>query len=152
MAGIKHEDLGLVTVETTAGIAGNRMRAYQDHYTWDGGLVVKDWRYGVRIANVDVSDLAGLTGTQELTDSTLVIKLMARAIHRLPKMSGIRPAFYVNRTIASLMTVAAMDKSVSAVTLQEGLNQFGQTIFTLRFLGIPVRICDQLTETESLVS
>jgi len=31
------------------------------------------------------------------------------------------------------------------------LNQFGDTIFTMRFLGIPVRIVDRLLETEARV-
>lgn len=39
-AGLSHEDLGVVTVETTAGVAGNRMRAYQDHFQWKCGVMV----------------------------------------------------------------------------------------------------------------
>ena len=151
-AGIAHEDLGLVTVETTAGIAGNRMRAYQDHWQWKAGLVVKDWRYAVRIANIDVSDLAGLSGTQETTDATFIVKMMSRAIDRLPKLSGIKPVFYANRTVLSLLRVAALEKSVSAVSIEPGLNQFGQNIFDTKFLGIPVRLVDQLTVTESQIT
>lgn len=151
-AGISHEDLGLVTVETTAGIAGNRMRAYQDHWQWKSGLVVKDWRYACRIANIDNSDLAGLTGTQATTASTYIVKLMSRAIDRMPKLSGIKPSFYANRTILSLLRVAALEKSTSAVSIEEGLNQFGQTIYTTKFLGIPVRLVDALTSTESQIT
>lgn len=151
-AGISHEDLGLVTVETTAGVAGNRMRAYQDHWQWKNGLVVKDWRYVVRVANIDISDLAGLSGTQQTTDATFLPKLMSRAIDRLPKLSGIKPVFYCNRSVKSLLRVAALEKSTSAVTIEPGLNQFGQTIHEMRFLGIPVRTVDRLTETETLVS
>lgn len=152
-AGIVHEDLGLVTVETTAGIAGNRMRAYQDHWQWKAGLALKDWRYAVRIANIDNSDLLGLTGDQQTSDiSTFVINLMSRAIDRLPTLRGIKPVFYMNRTIASLLRVAALNISTSVLSIQEGLNQFGETIFTMRFLGIPIRIVDQLTSAESQVT
>jgi len=77
---------------------------------------------------------------------------MSRAIDRLPKLSGIKPVFYVNRTIASLMRVAALEKSASAISIQQGLNQFGQTIHEMRFLGIPVRIVDALINTETEVS
>lgn len=151
-AGIMHEDLGLVTVETTAGIAGNRMRAYQDHWQWKAGLVVKDWRYAVRIANIDNSDLAGLATTQATTASTFIVKMMSRAIDRLPKLDGIKPVFYANRTVLSLLRVAALEKSTSAVSVEPGLNQFGQTIYTTKFLGIPVRLCDALTSAESQIT
>lgn len=151
-AGLQHEDLGVVTVETTAGIAGNRMRAYQDHFKWKCGLVVKDWRYAVRIPNIDISDLMGLSGSQELTDATFLPKLMARAIDRFPSMSGIKPVFYANRTIKSLLKVAAMEKSQDVLSIEKGLDQFGRRITELNFLGIPVRTVDALTEAESLVT
>ncbi|HVJ30660.1 MAG TPA: hypothetical protein VNA66_10160, partial [Gammaproteobacteria bacterium] len=56
-AGLVHEDFGEQTVDTVLGIGGSRMRAYQERYQWQGGLVVKDWRYVVRIANIDISNL-----------------------------------------------------------------------------------------------
>jgi hypothetical protein len=151
-AGLMHEDLGLVTVETTAGVAGNRMRAYQDHFSWKLGLVVKDWRYGVRIPNIDISDLAGLASTQATTASTFLPKLMSRAIDRFPSMMGIKPCFYANRTVKSHLRVMAMEKASSVLSIEDGLNQFGQRISELRFLGIPVRTADSLTEAESVVS
>ena len=151
-AGLSHEDLGLVTVETTAGIAGNRMRAYQDHWQWKNGLALKDWRYVARIANIDISELAALTGAQEVTDATFIVKMMSRAIDRLPSLNGVNPVFYANRTILSLLRVAALEKSSSAIAIQPGLNQFGQTIHETTFLGIPVRLCDQLTVTETQIT
>ena len=151
-AGIMHEDLGLQTVETTAGVGGNRMRAYQDHFQWKAGLALKDWRYAARIANVDNSDLSGLTGTQATSASTFVTKMMSRAIDRMPSLNGIRPVFYANRTVLSLLRVAAQEKSNSVLDIQQGLNQFGQTIFNVRFLGIPVRQVDQLTSAEAQVT
>ena len=148
-AGLTHEDLGLDDVDDSDG---NPYRAYKDLFKWKNGIALKDWRYVVRIANIDVSDLAGLSGTQELTDSTLLIKLMSRAVDRLPTLNGVKPVFYANRTVLSLLRVVGLEKSSSAVTVQEGLNQFGQTIFETRFLGIPVRLVDALTEAEAVVS
>lgn len=151
-AGINHENLGLVTVETTAGVAGNRMRAYQDHWQWKNGLVVKDWRYCVRIPNIDLSDLVGITGTQATTAATFLPKLMSRAIDRMPSMMGITPAFYANRTVKSHLRILAMEKTSSVLSIEDGLNQFGERTNTLKFLGIPVRTVDSLTEVESLVA
>lgn len=151
-AGITHEDLGLVTVTGSTGIGGTRMRAYQDHWQWKAGLALKDWRYVARIANIDNSELAGLSGAQEVGDATFIVKLMSRAIDRLPTLNGIKPCFYANRTIMSLLRVAALEKSNSVLSITEGLNQFGQRIFNMNFLGIPVRMCDQLTSAESQVT
>lgn len=148
-AGLQHEDLG---IQDAFDSNDYRFRAYMDEMSWKCGLVVKDWRYGVRVANIDVSDLAGLTGTQELTDTTLVINMMARAIDRLPSLTGVKTAFYMNRTAASLLRVAALNKSSSAVTIEPGLNQFGRNIMEMRFLGHPIRIVDQILNTESAVS
>ena len=150
VAGLTHEDLG-VQDSFDAGTE-NRYRAYHDLYKWKNGLVVKDWRYGVRIANVDVSDLVAQTGTQASNAATAIIKLMSRAIDHLPNISSVRPAFYVNRTVASHLRVAALDKSSSAVTIEPALNQFGETIHNMVFLGVPVRLVDVLTNAEAQVT
>jgi hypothetical protein len=148
-AGLDHEDLGL---GDAFDASNNRFRAYMDRWVWKNGLVVKDWRYAVRIANVDISDLVGQANTQADTAATAIIKLMSRAIDRLPSLSNVTPVFYANRTIISLLRIAALDKSQNALSVESAVNQFGQTIFTTTFNGIPVRIVDALTETEAQVS
>lgn len=151
-AGLDHADLGLETVEATAGIAGNRMLAYRDRFQWKAGIALKDWRYAVRIANVDVSDLTGATGTQATSAATELIKLMSRAIDRIPAMGMGRAAFYCNRTVASHLRIQALNKSASALAVEPALNQFGDNIFKLRFLGIPLGVTDQILNTEALVA
>jgi len=148
-AGLKHENLGL---GDAFDASNNRFRAYMDYFEWKVGLVVKDWRYGVRIPNLDISDLAALSGTQATTAATFLPKLMSRAIDRLPDPEGVKPMFFMNRTAASLLRVAALEKSTSAVTIEPGLDQFGRSIHRLMFLGIPVGINDALTNAESLVA
>lgn len=148
-AGLSHENLGLIDAFDSSN---NRFRAYADSFEWDGAVVVKDWRYGVRIPNIDISELVAQTGSQASTAATAIIKLMSRAIDRIHSMSGVKPCFYVNRTVASHLRIAALDKSNAALSVQESLNQFGQTIFTTTFLGVPVEIEDALTITEDLVS
>jgi len=148
-AGLVHEDLGLNTVWDSAGA---RYQAYRTHYQWKNGLVVKDWRYVVRIANIDISDLLGQTGSQLSTASTALIKLMARALYRIPNMAMGRPAFYMNRTVHSGLSIAAMDKSQYVLKVEEALSQFGTPNSYLSFLGVPLRRVDQLLNTESLVA
>ncbi len=148
-AGLDHRDLGEIDGFDSND---NRFRVYADLYQWDNGLVVKDWRNVVRIANIDVSDLVGATGTQAATAATAIIKLMARAQDRLPNISSVKDVFYVNRTVASHLRIAALDKSSAAVTIEPAINQFGQNIHQLMFLGTPVRIMDTIINTEALVS
>lgn len=148
-AGLVREDLGLIDAFDASN---NRFRAYAELWEWKMGLALKDWRYVVRIPNIDMSDLASLATTQATTASTFLPKLMSRALDRIPSPNGVKLAFYARRDVISLLRVAAMEKSTSAVTIEEGLNQFGQTIHTTKFLGIPVRPSDALIITESVVA
>lgn len=141
-AGLQHEDLGLVTVETTAGIAGNRMRAYQDHWQWKCGIALKDWRYVARAANIDISDLvAQSSGYAEL------INIMIKLTHRIPNLSLGKCAFYMNRTCFQELDIQRREDLQQAGLTYENVD--GKRIASFR--GIPVRICDALTETEARV-
>jgi hypothetical protein len=148
-AGMDHQDLGEIDAFDDNN---NRFRAFSDLYTWDNGLVVKDWRYAVRIANIDVSDLVAQTGTQAASAATAIIKLMARAQDRLPNITSVKDCFYVNRTVASHLRLAALDKSSAAVTIEPAINQFGDNIHQLMFLGTPVKIMDTIVNTEAAIS
>jgi hypothetical protein len=147
-AGLQHKDLG---EESVADASGNFYQALRTLYQWKNGLVVKDWRYVVRICNVNVTDLTTQANTQASTAATEIIKLMSRAIDRIPNLSMGRAAFYCNRTVASHLRIMALNKSTSAMGIQEAMNQFGQRINQLSFLGVPVRRVDQLLNTEARV-
>jgi len=157
-AGLIHEDLGEQTVymESAAGAstasATNRMQAYVTRYQWKNGLVVKDWRYVVRICNIEPSVLFAQTGAQATTAGTALIKLMARAMYRIPNMSMGRAAFYMNRTIHSGLACMALDKSQYVLKVEDGLSQFGTAGKYLSFLGIPLRRVDALLNNEAVVS
>ena len=150
-AGLLHEDLGEQTVYTDGGSVANRMQAMVTRYQWKNGLVVKDWRYVVRIPNIDVSDLLAQSGAQEATDATALIKLMARALYRIPNMALGRAAFYMNRTVHSGLSIAAMDKSQYVLKVNEGLSQFGTPYSWLSFLGVPIRCVDAIVNNETRV-
>lgn len=94
-AGLQHEDLGIDVVTDSNG---NKFRAYQDHYQWKCGLALQDWRYVVRIANIDRSDL-----TKDASAGADVVDLMVQAIERLQGMDGVRPVFYMDRGIRSIL-------------------------------------------------
>src|SRR5574343_818935 len=90
--GLEMTDDGKVTIENVDG-AGGRMKAYRTHYEWHAGLSIRDWRYFVRVANVDVSDLATVANTKNLVTS------MIRASERIPQFGMGRAAWYCNRGI-----------------------------------------------------
>ena len=148
-AGLIHEDLGEQTVYNN----NDRMQAYATRYQWKNGLVVKDWRYVVRICNIKVADMFdGASATQSPTASTALIKLMARAMYRIPNMASGRAAFYMNRTVHSGLSVMALDKSQYVLKVEDGLSQFGTPYSYLSFLGVPLRRVDALLNTEATVS
>ena len=149
-AGLMHEDLGIETVTGTAGITGSLMRAYRDHWQWKLGLVVKDWRYVVRLCNIDTSDLVGSTGTQ---NAQQMINLLSRMLDRIPDFAACNPALYMNRTVFSLLRVQALAKSSSALAIEPGLSQFGNPVRgRLSFFGIPIHKVDQILTTEATIT
>jgi hypothetical protein len=147
-AGLQHSDLGEGDV---LDANNNYFRALRALYQWDNGLAVKDWRYVVRIANINVSDLTGQSGTQASTAATAIINLMSRALDRVPNLSMGRPCFYANRTVYSMLRVAALNKSNAALSIENALTQFGTPYALTKFLGVPLRKVDQLLNTESRV-
>ena len=107
-----------------------------------------DWRSVVRIANIDISDLIADTAGATVK----LIEYMSRAIDRIQGPPG-KLAFYAPRTVKSILRVQAMNKSTNALSVEQGLNQFGQQRpgGGVSFLGIPVKTVDALLYTEALV-
>ena len=157
-AGLMHEDLGEQTVYTvsaagaTTASATERMQAFATRYQWKNGLVVKDWRYVVRICNINIEHLQASSNTQLSTVNTQLVKCMARALYRIPNMAMGRPAFYMNRTVHAGLSIQAMDRAQAVLAVNQGLSQFGTPTSWLSFLGVPCRRVDQLINTEAVVS
>jgi hypothetical protein len=142
-AGIIHEDYGVQTVVTSTGIGGGKMRAYQERWQWKAGIALKDWRYVVRIPNLDISNLVAKSSAADL------IELMIKATYRLPTLNGVRPVFYMNRTCMQMLDIQRRDDIISGSGLTwETVDGKRQATFR----GIPLRLVDQLTEAETLVS
>jgi hypothetical protein len=148
-AGLMHEDLGEQTVYNSDG---TRLQAYSTRYQWKNGLVVKDWRYVVRICNINTTDLLAQSNGQATTSASNLIRLMARGLYRIPNMAMGRAAFYMNRTVHSGLSIMALDKSQAVVKVNEGLSQFGTPYSWLSFLGVPCRRVDSILNTEAQVS
>lgn len=140
-AGLQHADLGEETAETTAGIGGARLRVYRDKWTWNCGVAVRDWRYAVRIANIDISNLVSNSSAANL------VNLMIKAIYRLPNMNTGKAVFYMNRTVFEFLDIQRLGSLATGGGITYD-SVDGKMIPSFR--GIPIRIVDQLLETEGL--
>jgi hypothetical protein len=144
-AGLKMEDKGQVTIENADGSNG-RMEAYRTHYRWDCGFSLRDWRYVVRIANIDVSDLRTLSGTQAITASTSILKLLIDAVELLPSTGAGRAVFYANKTVRVALRKAILDKIANNLTWE---TYSGKKV--IQYDNIPFRRVDAILNTEDPV-
>ena len=147
MAGLLHEDLG---IGDAFDGSNNRFRAYMDRWQWKPGVALKDWRYAVRIANIDISALVAESSAANL------IKLMIKAVHRIPTMGMGRPVFYMNRSCAQMLDIQRFNvmSGTTGSTIAGGSISYDQVDgrWVPTFRGIPIRIVDALTEAEATVS
>lgn len=138
-AGLQHRDLG---EDTATDANGGEYQILRTHYQWKAGITLKDWRYAVRIANIDTSDL-----TKDAATGADLIDLMTQAIEIMPSTMVGRPVFYCNRTVKSYLRRQIANKDNVNLTLD---NAGGKHI--LNFDGIPVRRVDALTNAEAQVT
>jgi hypothetical protein len=153
MTGLQHVDMGEWPLTDTSG---NTYQGYRDHFKWEIGLVGRDWRYCVRVANIDVTQLTGVSAAN-------LINLLIRALYRLPTapvsatsiQTSDTPAvradmgqtvIYCNRVIRTYLDLQASNKT--NVLLQMG--EFDGKIVT-KFRGVTVRTCDAILNNEAQV-
>ena len=139
-AGIQMRDLGEDT-ETLAN--GSEYQIYRTHFQVKAGLVLKDWRYAVRIANVDKDAL-----TADASSGANLINLMSDAIDRLPSMGRGNTAFYMSRDIRSKWR-QQMSNAIKSSTLS--LENVGG-VRSYMFQEIPIRRVDALAIDEAEVT
>lgn len=141
-AGLQRQDMGEVTIENVDGSNG-RMQAYRSHYRWDAGISVRDWRYVVRIPNIDKSLL-----TRDGKSGANLPDLMHDAMNMIPNLSMGRAAWYCSRNTLSFIRKQVAN-STSGSTLE--MKDVGGTMQT-EFAGIPIRRCDALSADEARVT
>ena len=141
MAGLDMKDMGEVTIENADGSNG-RMQAYRSHYIWRAGLTVKDWRYAVRVCNIDVSNL-----TKDAASGADLIDEISRAFEQVPSMQAGRAVLYCNRTIKSFLR----RQQKNSKNVQISMDQVaGKRVMMLD--EVPVRRVDAILNTEARVT
>lgn len=145
-AGLTVTDKGQVTIENVDG-ANGRMEGYRTHYRWDAGLVIRDWTYFVRVANVDISTLTtDGTAANRADAQKLLINSMISAAERIKTFGKGRACWYVNRTIRERLRLGILERTSNNLTWE---TVEGKRVMT--FDDIPVRRTDALVNTEARV-
>lgn len=143
-AGFQHRDLG----EDTKVVNNTQYQIYRDHFKWSCGLSVRDWRYNVRLANLE-SDAA--SGSRiDASDTTLnnfIMKLIEAQERQFSQSGGGRTVIYANRYVRMALRKAVMQKIAGSTLTMENVG--GKEV--LMFMGMPVRLVDQLLRTEARV-
>lgn len=136
-AGLQRQDLN---EQTLLDANNGRYQGYREHFKWDAGLHVKDWRYIVRIANIDSSDLTGGSAAD-------LVKNMIIASEKLPGTAGVTPVWYANRRAKTYLRLQILNKTTNSLTSE---TVAGKPV--MMFDGIPVRTVDQLLSTEARIT
>jgi hypothetical protein len=147
-AGLYHDDVsdptpgddGQPRGSTLYDASGNPYMGYRDHYGWDCGLSVKDYRYVVRAANISKSLL-----TKDVSTGADLQDLLIQVAERLPNTNG-NPAIYVPATVRATLRRQLVNKKNGFLSWDE---IGGRKV--LNFDGIPIRRVDALNTNEARV-
>lgn len=145
--GLNREDKGKTTKEVSDG---SLYDVHREKFCWDCGLSVRDWRYVVRIANIDVSDL--------IAGNTDMFGLLRQGYYALKQrqVAGGRAAIYMNTTVMEALDAQATPTVSTATATTSGNIRLttkeidGREIMTYR--GMPIRETDALINTEAAIS
>jgi hypothetical protein len=146
-AGLQVIDLGKQLIQSgadeTSGSTG-RALFYATQYRWDFGLCVKDWRYGVRIANIDIA-----AGSSTFTNGAFATGPdLSDLMYQAYRPNAGRSAWYMSRDMLTLLgrQVSAKTQGSTLVWADVG----GRKVET--FMGLPIRQSDSLAPLETVVA
>lgn len=137
-AGLDMEDLGKRTItdhtDASAIAATYLHEAYQTHFKWYCGIVVEDWRYCVRICNIDTSAIASITNISDK---------MNEALDRIPDLTTCNPVFYMNRFVKTELR----NEAKAATNIWYKPSEFGGVPVEM-YQTVPIHRCDMLGSSE----
>jgi hypothetical protein len=151
IGGLHHEDAtnasgsgadGMPAAAVLYDNNGLPFMGYQDHWVWRCGLLVKDYRYAVRIANIDLDTLNKNPDTAgaDLSD------LMVQALERIEMTAGVNLVFYAPRDISSFLRRQILSRKQAYLSWDEVA---GKKV--MMFGEAPVKRVDALNVEETQV-
>lgn len=141
-AGLQVRDLGEVTIEDVDG-NGGRMQAYRTHYRMDAGLCLRDWRYVVRIPNIDKSAL-----TKDASSGADLNDLLFQALNKVPNLNSGRATIYMSRDMRTWLGRQTANLVKGSTLTTENVGGKMVSFFNM----VPIKRCDALSADETLVS
>lgn len=135
-AGFTYEDMGRVELkDATGGI----FYGYRSKYNWAAGLAVRDPRFIVRLANIDVTKLTA-------NDADAFIKNMIKGYNQIENPDAVRLSIFCNRKVQTYLDIMAAKKT----NVRLGIDEFAGKKIT-HFYGVPILRCDAIAEDESQI-
>jgi len=141
-AGLKSEDLGQVTAVDSSGLMHE---VYRTHFVWNLGMALMDFRYVIRICNIDNSLLSSDASTGADLLDKMIDAYYARPTVDLGNMG--RTFYYCNKTVAKFLHKQAQNKANVNLSIDMPA---GKPIVS--FLDAPIHVCDALTIAEATVA
>jgi hypothetical protein len=143
-AGLTIEDLGKQVIEDASnGSNTGRMMAWRTHYEQKLGICVRDWRYGVRIPNIDKSALLA-----DASSGANLPRLIHEAMNLIPSMSRGRAVLCMSRYVRTRLGQQLSEGTKNSSLMREEVG--GKMVDT--FQGVPVLRVDALAADEAAVS
>lgn len=150
--GLQVRDKGIVTVDDEHGYPFD---AYETVYRWSNGLVVKDWRYVVRLCNIDIDEvMAGQgMGSGDITTpgTNNLILQMNNALYKFPAQGTANVCIYMNSDMHAALNNVASRSNTNVIRIEQGLNTFGTHSTWTSYLGHPMRRVDAIRNNEARV-
>lgn len=130
-AGYQYKDLGEVELKDEEG---GILYGYRSKYNWDMGLALRDPRYVVRMANIDVAQI----------DNSSFIRKMIEGYNQIHNVDHGRTVIMCNRQVQTYLSILASEKA--NVNLR--IDEFGGKKIE-HFWTSPILRCDSILNTES---
>jgi len=140
-AGLQSEDLGKTLVTDSNNLM---YQAWVTRFQWKLGLVLRDYRYVIRLCNIDTALLTADAATGADLMDKLTDGYYARPTADLGKMA--KTFIYCNKTVAKFLHKQAQNKSNVNLTID---SPAGKPIVS--FLDAPIRVCDNITSIEATI-
>lgn len=130
--GVSRQDDGIVDALDQNN---NKYKAYQNYFQCDYGIVVRNPKALIRIANIDLN-ASGF-------DAVELVKAIIKSSHKLCEGTG-TVSILSNRDVMSEIDIATMEKGNLALPFTDA---WGNDVNTIR--GMRMRQCDAILNTES---
>jgi len=145
-SGLTREDKGKTTKELPDG---SLFDVHREKFNWECGLTVRDWRYVVRVANIDVSEM--IAGNIDM------FALLRKGYWKLKQrqIAGGKACIYANADVLEALDAQCTPTAATSSTSSSGNVRLRYTEVegkeVMSYRGMPIRESDALLSTEARV-